>query len=418
MSSLAEVYFTAAYDFSPMTRFIRFRPHRSNTLKQSNAWHHTLCEVNAKICHVIGFTLLVLVLSSCIDPVVPEFRFRDGFLLVDGEVTNEPDRSYVTISLTELIANRYELNPFAVQSVEVIADNGEVTIFTQVEDSKFYQPPPGFAGTPGRTYFIRIMTAEGQIIESSPETMVEAVPIDNLQMVFDQEAYFSNDRRRFIPSFRFLVDFQDPAGETNYYRYRYRTWEQEEVCLSCSFGQANAVTMSCVPTEASQSVRRYDYLCAEPCWERTISERVNVFSDEFINGNRVSGYEAARIDWDWQGFLLVIIEQQSITRENYQYNRVVSELSDGSGGLNSTLPAALDGNIDSETEGGFPVLGYFGVAATTTDRVFFDRDTVNGEPLPFDAAFNLDVPPPPGVAYLHPCEGVNRSNVRPEGWED
>ena len=92
---------------------------------------------------------------------------------------------------------------------------------------------------------------------------------------------------------------------------------------------------------------------------------VNFFSDEFINGNTVVGYGAGSSEYDYNGGLLIVVEQQQITEDAYNYTEVVKSVTAANGGLNPVLPATLDGNINSLTEGGNLVLGYFAAVASS-----------------------------------------------------
>lgn len=363
--------------------------------------------------------LAIIVLSTCVDPVRPEFRFRDGFLVINGEISNLPNESRLTIQVSTLNQSTYDLVPFQPLSVVTIDGSGNSVPWAQVGSTEVFLPPADFRGIAGETYFLQVETESGQFVESDPEIMPEVVPIASLRMQFEQEAYFSDELERFVPAFRFLVDFSDPPATRNFYRWQVNSWERRFICLSCNFAQVvDYATGECVSTNRSRFVPRFDYLCADPCWEIMYDPNFNVFSDEFVDGNQLNAFEAGRIPYDWYGGLLVNVRQQQITAAAYEYNQNLSDLSQSSGGLNATLPAALDGNLNAVVEGGQTVLGYFGVAATSSDRIYFDRDTISGTALSFDARWNLDVPPPPAVQYFDPCDGPNRTTIRPEGWPE
>lgn len=351
---------------------------------------------------------------SCVEPVHPEYNYRDGFIFMDGEVSNLAGRSIVKLREAQLTLGTYLLLPFTAQSVETIDGAGNTVNWISEENSGDYLPPPDFTAQAGESYFLRIITTTGQVIESDPEVMPTAVPIADLRIEFAQDAYFDDSRDRFIPAFRFLVDFQDPPVEKNYYRFRSRTWEKLNSCLTCYFRQADPFNGGeCISTNQSRFATRNDYACDGDCWERTENRAVNIFSDQFINGNLVQSYEAGRSDYDARGGLLVIVEQQLLTERAFAYNNMVKAATSASGGLNSSLPAALDGNINSLTEGAVPVLGYFAALPTDERRHYFNRDTTNGTSLPLES-LNYDMP----QRYFHPCEGPNRTIVRPDGWPE
>ncbi len=367
---------------------------------------------------VLACTISLLAgLFSCVEPVRPEFNYRDGFIFVDGEVSNLPGRSRLSLQQAALRLGTYRLLPYRAASVQTIDGDGMTIDWQPVENTDRYAPAEDFVGQAGQTYFLRIVTTDGDIIESDPEQLAAAVPIDNFRIEFKQETYYSDQLIRFVPAFTLLVDFRDPAGERNFYRFRHRSWEMLDVCLRCSPGRADPVTGECIPSPFPTGRPYFDYPCRENCWEQSFSEVVNIFSDEFTNGNPIKAYNAGRLDFDRYGGQLVIVEQQVITERAFAYSEVIRRSTTGSGGLNAALPATLDGNVNLVSEELLPVLGYFGSSASSEERVYINRDTVPGSPLPFLMTI-YDVPPPPGALYSHPCEGENRSTVRPLGWPE
>ncbi|MEM9261746.1 MAG: DUF4249 family protein, partial [Bacteroidota bacterium] len=249
---------------------------------------------------------------------------------------------------------------------------------------------------------------------SVPEPVPSAVPITNARVKFEQEAYFSTGRNRFIPAFRLLVDLQDPPGERNFYQFRYTTFQTIDVCASCE--RARWRNGECIAGPDTRFVSRWDYLCDATCWVFSTGADLNIISDEFGEGRLIEGIEAGRFDYDRPGGLLFDVHQYSISQAAFDYNNVLKDLADGAGGLNAPLPAALVGNLTDVSETGTNVLGFVGVAAVANERIFIQRDTFGGTSLPFDGSILLEpVMPTPPVA---PCEGTGRTRERPEGWQD
>ncbi|MEO0732904.1 MAG: hypothetical protein AAFZ52_08720, partial [Bacteroidota bacterium] len=101
----------------------------------------------------------------------------------------------------------------------------------------------------------------------------------------------------------------------------------------------------------------------------------------------------------------------------YEYNRVLRDLTENGGGLNAPLPAALVGNLRDVSAVNTDVLGFVGVAAVAGENIFFNRDTIDGNPLPFDASIRPE-PVMGNSAPLAPCEGPNRTTEEPAGWQN
>ena len=349
---------------------------------------------------------------ACTDPVAPTYNFRAGFLVVDGRITDQPGYSYVTIDRNVEQFGEYRLVPQAGARVTSQDDRGEVLTWLPSDTVGYYLPPPGFAAEGDRSYTLRIETAEGELIESPPQALPPKVPFRNLRYRFDQEAYYSENRKRFVPAFTFLVDVDDPAGEQNYYQYRFRTWERVDVCMTCR--RSRYRNGQCVEEPDTRQVDYWDYLCDVDCWATNIGAGRKIYRDEFSDGSTVTGIEAGRVDFARLGGLLFEVEQANISSRAYDYAEILDNLANNSGGLNAPLPAPLVGNLSDASELGTYVLGFVSVESLTVDRVYFNRGDVAGASLPNPYTVKLEpvVPSPPTA----PCEGGNRTSTEPAGW--
>lgn len=351
-------------------------------------------------------------LSTCTEPVVPVYQFETGFLLVEGRITDTDGYNEIRISRNELLFGDYTLVPQDDAVVSVIDDEGTEVIWDNQPGTGVYRAPLGWEGQSGRSYQVRAVTPEGEIIESAIEPMPTAVPIEEASISFEQEAYFSVGRDRFIPAFFLEVDVEDPGDEENFYQYRYTTYQTIAICASCE--RARWRDGECIPGPDTRFVPRWDYLCDSDCWVFANGSGINVLSDEFSNGQRISNIPAGRFDFDRPGGLLFDLQQYNISRAAYEYALTLRDLAEGAGGLNAPLPAALVGNLSDVSELETPILGFVGVSAVDIERVFIDRDTVQGESLPYQFDYRPEpvMPTPPQA----PCVGFNRTTVEPEGW--
>ena len=354
-------------------------------------------------------------LSTCSDPIVPEFDFQTGFLLIEGRITNEPGTSFLNVSRSDLVLETYALIPESgVQAEFVDAESGAT--FPLIAQGRRLVPADPFAAEDGRSYFARVRTSRGEVFESTPERLPRAVPIVEARIDFEQDAFFSEARNRFVPAFLSRVTFDDPAGEANYYLWEQQTWSEQLVCITCP-SQTAYRNGSCVPRQTFRN-SQFDYLCDVPCWATSRTQGTNLFTDELTDGNRVRDITVGRDVWDNGGGLLTEIQQYNITQAAYDYNLVLREAAEGGGSLNAPQPATLVGNV-SALEGTETLsLGFVGVAAVSTERIYFDRDTVDGVPLPFETTITLEPTTPTFTPPRAPCEGNARTRIRPRGWPE
>lgn len=360
--------------------------------------------------------LVAVALPSCLDPTTPEFRINEAFYLAEGNILAGGSGSEIRLS-----ESRFETADLTFEGIEgaevrsIRSDGRSVSWqLTDAEKGK-YIPPEDFVASPGERWSFDITLPDGTSIVSSPETIPMPVEVDVVNLLFKQNSIFDEGRNRFIPRFEIFIDYQDPAGEKNYYAYDFRYWEEVIVCISCPQGRYNGV--ECI---SDPSVRpRYDYFCdTEECYSLTEGLATTYSTDELYDGNSVRGVPIGGITFEGFGGLLVEAELRSITEAAFDYGKVIQDLITGSSGLNPTIPAALNGNVRNVNPEGRTVLGYLGAAATGRSRAFILRNLDIGSPLRFDDRIFPEPVPPPGVPPRAPCNIPGRSSERPEGWQE
>lgn len=360
-------------------------------------------------------------LVACVEPVEPEFRFRDGFLIVDGKLSTVAGSSQLTLTQATKDGNQFRLNRTTAARVISIDDQGQSVewelqnSFGQNNSQVFYAPPLDYQPTVGNSYRIVVTDENGSVYESVPELLRSPVEIEVFEQQFEQESFFSDELNRFVPAFQLQTTFTDPAETQDYYRFTYRGWDRVDSCLRCRFSRINTVTGECDPNFSVPGVSFFDYPCRQECWRELRYAESTLLSDEFVNGNSLVKFPSGRINYDWYSGILVIQDLERISSTAYDFYTVLQNQSLNSGGLNTTLPASLVGNVNTVSGEG-AVLGYFTVVGGDQQRIYFDRDAFGGVPLPFGGTLNFDIPPPPGGQYFHPCEGPGRSSIRPQGW--
>ena len=350
---------------------------------------------------------------TCTDAVAPNYQFEDGFLLVEGRIADTPGFSEVRLARNEVLFENYALLPLNGAQVSSISSSGEEVIWeASGEEEGVYRAPEGFVAEAGNTYFLRAITPAGEVVESAPESVPTAVAMEDVRIDFKQEAYFSEGRDRFVPAFDLLVDVEDPADEDNFYQYTFNYFEEIFVCASCV--RARWRDGECIAGPDTRFVTRWDYLCDARCWISTRATGRNVVSDAFGNGRRIENILAGRLDYERPGGILFVLNQFNTSKASFEYNSVIESLTEGTGGLNAPLPSALVGNLKDVSANETGVLGFVGVTAVDSERIYMVRDTVDGTSLPYDGSVRLEpvMPEPPKA----PCTGGSRSYDRPMGW--
>ncbi len=359
--------------------------------------------------------------SSCIDPVAPEFEFKEGLVFVESVATTVPKASFVTIKRSTI-----EFGVYVVQFVEGAQVNfqntntGELVGLTETRNS--YLPPDDFVVRPGEQWKLNIQLANGKRIESSPEQVLEPVPITNIEVRYDPELVFrDNLGGKFVPGHEVSIDFEDPANEDNYYYWSYRTYENLDFCEKCFEGIWR--NNECTPANfESFRARYFDYACDIDCWRIRFPESVSIFDDRFSDGRVVSKLAVGDLLLYTKENMVVEVQQFSLSPAAYDYFKVLKDVIDNNSGLNAPPPAALVGNLSNLDDDEDFVFGRFTAASTSTASLFINRELIEepsielAEPVVLEPQVASPFPPP--ATTQAPCsENRERTAVQPAKWE-
>ncbi|TMM58302.1 DUF4249 domain-containing protein [Maribacter algarum] len=360
-------------------------------------------------------------LSSCIDPVEPEFEFKEGLVFVESIASTVTKASFVTINRSTLEFGVYVVN--FVEGASVNFENvGTGEVVNLVETRNSYLPPDDFFVRPGEEWKLNIQLPDGKRIESLPESVLDVVPIDNIEVRYDPELAFREILGgKFVPGHQVSIDFSDPADTENYYYWTYKSFENLDYCEQCV--EAIWRNGECTPVEIARFRSRYfDYACDVDCWRIRFPESITIFDDRFSNGKSVTQFPVGDLLLFNKENIVIEVQQFSITPAAYQYYKVLQDIVDNSSGLNAPPPAALIGNLSNPDDDEDFVFGRFTAAATSTASAFINRTFIEESPLEFRDPIILEPqiasPYPPPATVIAPCsENRERTAVRPEKWE-
>lgn len=359
--------------------------------------------------HLLLLGLLVIVLvTSCLNPVEPVFQLEAPFYLVEGRLLLGPGEGEIRIresAFSDAVKRFVTVEGAAVRTLE---NEGAAIEWTEVAgEPGVYRVPENTVVRPGEIWRLDVVLPDGTTIVSDPQTVPEPVEVTGLDVVFEQNSVFDPGIRRFIPRSELFIDYEDPVGSNNFYAYEYQYWEKIIVCASCPGGRL--VQGECVPDPSV--IPRRDYYCESgDCFRMTSGTEIIFGNDEFSNGQSVSGFPIGGITFFDYGALLVEGSVTSVTRQEYNYGKVVQDLTSGNSGLNASTPAALNGNVRNVDPAGRTVLGFFGAGARSSTRTFVERSETTGIPLTSNRIIYND------PVIRAPCEGGGKTPVRPEGW--
>lgn len=346
------------------------------------------------ICCVIFLSSLI---SGCVDLYKVEIKTPKSYLIIEGSITNLPEKQFVSLFRTQsdavfksseftatIVAKKGSYEPVKSAKIKVVEDNS--SSFELIEKSPgFYVMPSYFLGKVGSVYQLFIETKEGQKYISSLEAMNRVPSIERIYEKFNAKGML--DRSTSVGQIAtndFYVDFTDPANERNFYRWSSITYEIQNICTSCRGGlYYKDITTGECREEKSLSVNNlFDYECKSLCWDIFYGNSLNVFSDVYTNGKTQKDKLVAQIPLYQSNPCLVVVRQASLSANAYRYLKLVQDQSINTGTLADTPPAPIRGNLENTADKSELVLGYFMASMVDENRYWLDRkNTTGGQPF-------------------------------------
>jgi hypothetical protein len=373
----------------------------------------------------IYFLLVLLLVGSCITPITDfEQVSSNSFLTVEASLSDQPGPHKVRLYMSSNKIFAGYFLPILKAKVYFTDENGVKETLTDPTGKGIYQTSATYRGKVGSTYILTIETASGQQYVSQPETMKAVPEIENLITRFElQDNYPKGDSRR--GGFNVYVDFQDSPTAGDTYQWYWKHFQRASICEVCPNGYYDFNTSSCAyPRTATDKTLKYK--CDGNCWDITFSNDLNVFSDAYLNGQRITGRQVARIPYDDITNYYLQFEQRAITKNAYNYYQSLKAQTQNTGTL-FDVPAEtrFSFNIKSVTNPSEKILGIWDVFSVRRKIFFIDRTI--GIPAGERPVLNYiagdvyacPVPAPATCKENVQCvDGIYRTPFKPAEWKD
>ncbi len=395
--------------------------------------------------YLLTVCLIAFALPSCVDTFKVSIDATKKYLIVEGTITDVSDqRQMVSISETDdqsrfastqftstIVSLDNKATPLENAKVNVV-ENGEVSYALTESEPGIYLMPLGFFAQVGNTYQLKINTSSGVSYESSVETMNPVAEINNFQVKYNEVGIKTPRLYNIqIPTHDFYLDFDDPANEQNFYAWTWTDYEIQKICATCKQGlftlndETATSDGTCIQNTNLNGNTVFDYTCNGFCWEIFENTDLNIFSDNFTNGQSQKNKLVAQVPVFQKNSSLVAIQQKSLTPGAFRYLKLIRDQSVNNGSLADTPPAPIKSNVVNVASKDELVLGYFTASAVKELRYMLSRSDVTNV-LPdrlFSILNNRDSVPEPDGVYrqlvpLAPCKLLqNRTPNAPRNWQ-
>jgi len=356
--------------------------------------------LNSPFRSVRYLTFIIMLSSSlagCVEPFSVKFETAKEYIVVDGVITDMEGPQYIRLSKTNPDASNESSEfsqtiwttgastlPLTKAKVSVIVNESATFMLTET-DPGVYQLPVSLKGKVGNAYQLQFETETGQRYQSSSETMLPVASVKSAYDVFNPKGLpnYSAYYRDFTPSNDIYVNFDDPAGQQNFYRWQWTLWETQKNCATCSQGKyylfqgENGIDGDCFKDLTLKYNNIYDYSCEDLCWDIFYSSDITIFSDIYTNGQSQKDKLVAQIPLLQANPCLVSLQQNSLTPGAYRFLKLIQDQAVNAGTLADTPPAPIQGNVLNTSNKDELIIGFFTASSVAEYKTMLWRKSIN-----------------------------------------
>jgi hypothetical protein len=315
---------------------------------------------------------ILLVVFGCIDPYTPNLSSYKPMLVIEGHVS-DANRSY-TVRLSYSMQRTDSLSTVSDATVSVVDNNGTEYPFASGGGGIYRSDSLTFKGEVGRTYKLKIRTAQGNEYESDSCTMLPVPGIDSLY--FQKDEHLVHNQTAIKKGISIFLDSKPGPVDDNYLRWEYdENWK-----FKLTYPKLYRYTLGTgIIRLPADSIHEY-------CWKSGKSsdilteavysqerERVIKFPLRFIASD-----ESDRLSLRY----CLTVRQYGISQAEYQYLTDLIKESQSEGDIFGPQPFEVLGNIKNVNDPSEKVPGYFEVAAVSERRIYVDATQLYSMLLP------------------------------------
>lgn len=352
------------------------------------------------------FTLFCTVIyqSGCVDIIDFSINENPDQVVIYGAITTEPGPYEVRITRA-IDFYSTSSNPAITDAQVFISSNeGEVERLTYESSGTYLSNPNGIRGESGKSYALTVILNNGEIYQSSRQTIVPSPLIDSIYYEYREDDIRSGELITGIEKYiEVQIDTKDDPDEENYYRwtwngtFRYRTFP-ELFKISDDDGNRVISPLPCSSPPCS---------CCN-CWASEANNDIVIKTDRLINGNNIKNQIVAKIPITARTFedkFHIQVTQESLSPEAYQFWKLIEDQS-LSATLFATPPAQIKSNLININRTDELVWGFFSASDVSMKTLAISRTQ-----LPIQVPVETD-------SLTEDCRNAypNATNQAPDFW--
>jgi hypothetical protein len=303
---------------------------------------------------IILLLLAVIAAISCRKPYNPPAISKpNGYLVVEGTINSGADSTFIKLSRTINISSNAQISPELHAIVSVQGDQNTSYPLTEMGNGKY--SCAGLNLDNAHQYRLSIKTTDNKQYQSAYMSALNSPPIDSVS--WDTKGALT------VPGVNIYVNTHDPSGKVLYYRWTYNeTWAFHANFGSCCYTNGDTVL-----------ARNNATMNITDCWQSDTSSNIILGSSAKLLKDVIFKAPITQVVSTTEKLettYSILVTQYALTPDAYNFYTNVRLTSQSLGGIFDTEPSQINGNITCVSDPSEPVIGYIGVGATSTQRIF------------------------------------------------
>lgn len=348
------------------------------------------------------FLLFIIIgLSSCIKPYNPEYKDTSVLkYVVEGMVSSEEGIQEVRVSKSSS-ADIPVYIPVSGCIVKIVNDVGQEFDLFELNNGIYQVWMEQNDLVVGRSYKVNVETPDGIILESDFDRMPSGPDIHTPSYFVETQA--GQEVNEWKKGLQFYIDLEGSEKDSKFYRWKLtETWEYHSA-YPLEF-YYNGQVQHIYPPDSSEMY----------CWTTDQVDEIFTINTTNFSSNAIKKFPLHLVENNSSrlGVLYsLLINQMALTEDAYTYWDQLRQNMTAQGGLYSTQPLAVKGNIRNISMPEQDVLGFFQASYVSSLRIFVPPPpdleltfTDKCNPLPLERGF-IEIRPREYPAYLLTIDG-------------
>lgn len=336
------------------------------------------------------------ILMACVERIDFDLPSSASQIIVEGMISDQAGPYTVKVSnAMSLDTDSVYFIPVRKMKVKLYDDEGNTEQLVELNDGT-YATEGLIRGKVGHSYHIELQTPDGKTFESESEKINPVGEVESIRYEFEARTADGEFGDARADVFNIYIDADGGTSDENYFRWKYtgtyKVLTNPELRRIWSEGFLLSDPLPCsgyvvAPGLGGGVLDKVAECTCCTCWANQYEAQPLLSDVQFAVNNKYKNVKVAEVPITSATFYdkyLIEVEQMSLTREAFEFFKLVRAQIEGAKSLFQPPSGELKGNIKA-TNSTDPVVGLFWATSVTSKSIFINRSEVpyNLQPIFF-----------------------------------